>query len=383
MSKRRVVLWVGLFLIASIFGYVDALGSYAQSYSFSTPGKYYLPWNVALTWDLSKWNLWVLLAPPVLWLGRKTHLERHPSRIPVYALIGICFALLHSALLTFIQFFIILGTGDLLFFLQYKYFVLIFDSLTGIIIYGLILVSGQALVYYKQAREGDLRSARLETQLAQAQLQALKMQLQPHFLFNALNSISAHLRDMETARGMIARLGDFLRLTLTNAGSQEVTLKQELEFLRCYLDIERTRFRERLSVEMEIEPATWDARLPNLILQPIVENAVKHGIASLSAPGRIDVRARRVNGCLQVQIQDNGRGLQNNNGSKALTLTEGEGNSCTEGIGLRTTRARLEHLYKSAYRLDLNNAPEGGFVVTLEVPFKVDAGKHPSDQGPS
>ena len=378
MSKKRMLLWISLFLIASLLGYVDALGTYAQSYSFTTPGKYYLAWNKALIWDLAKWNLWVLLAPPVLWLGRRTYLERRPSRISVDALIGICFALLHSALLTFIQFFIIFRTDDLVFFLKYKYFVLIFDCLTGIIIYGLILVSGQALVYYKQAREGDLRSARLETQLAQAQLQALKMQLQPHFLFNALHSISSHLRDTETARRMIARLGDFLRLTLTNAGSQEVTLKQELEFLRCYLDIERTRFRERLSVEMEIEPETWDARLPNLILQPIIENAVKHGIASLSAPGRIDLRARRVNGSLQVQIQDNGRGLQSNNGSKALS--EGASNGCKEGIGLRTTRARLEHLYKAAYRLDLNNVPEGGFLVTLEVPFKVDAGKHSSDQ---
>lgn len=383
MSKQRMLLWILLFFIASLLGYVDALGSYAQSYSFSVPGKYYLAWNAALIWDLAKWNLWVLLAPPVLWLGRKTYFDRRPSRVSVYALTGICFALLHSALLTFIQFFIIFRTDDLLYFLKYKYFVLIFDSLTGIIIYGLILVSGQALVYYKQAREGELKSARLETQLAQAQLQALKMQLQPHFLFNALNSISAHLRDMETARRMIARLGDFLRLTLTNAGSQEVTLKQELEFLRCYLDIERTRFRERLSVQMEIEPTTWDARLPNLILQPIVENAVKHGIASLSAPGRIDVRARRVNGCLQVQIQDNGRGLQTGNGSKPLALTEGAGNSCKEGIGLRTTRARLQHLYKSAYRLDLNNAPGGGFLVTLEVPFNVDADKHSNDQGQS
>ena len=380
MSKKRVLLWILLFLVASLLGYLDALGTYAQSYSFTTPGKYYLAWNKALIWDLAKWNLWVLLAPPVLWLGRETYLERRPSRISAYALIGICFAVLHSALLTFIQFFIIFRADDLVFFLKYKYFVLIFDSLTGFITYGLILVSGQALSYYKQAREGELKSARLETQLAQAQLQALKMQLQPHFLFNALHSISSHLRDAETARRMITRLGDFLRLTLTNAGSQEITLKEELEFLRCYLDIESTRFRDRLVVEMEIEPETWDARLPNLILQPIVENAIKHGIEALRTPGRIDVRARRSNGSLQVQIQDNGCGLQSMSGLQVLS--EGASDGCKEGVGLKTTRARLEHLYRAAYRLKLNNVPEGGLLVTLEVPFKIGSDEIASDERP-
>ena len=195
------------------------------------------------------------------------------------------------------------------------------------------------------------------------------MQLHPHFLFNALHSISAHLRDTETARRMISRLGDFLRMTLQNANAQEVTLRQEIEFLRCYLDIERTRFRDRLTVEMEIAPETWDARVPNLILQPLVENAIKHGIAPRAAPGCINVRTRRLNGSLQVQISDDGRGLQN---LQSGDFTEFPDGSHGKGIGLKTTRSRLMKLYPDAHRLLLQNASKGGLIVTLEMPFKTE-----------
>jgi two-component system LytT family sensor kinase len=370
LLKRRALIWLLLFGVASLLGYLDALGSYAASYSFDASERYFLPWRTALSWDLIKWNLWVLLAPFVLWLGQRIRFDRRnwTRVVPAYILIGVSAALLNSALLIFIHFFLTGSRVGLYGFLSYRYFVLIADALIGIVIYGLILVSAHALAYYREARENELRAAQLETQLAQAQLQALKMQVHPHFLFNALHSISAHLRDPETARRMIARLGDFLRLTLQNIGTQEVTLKQELEFLRCYLDIERTRFRDHLTVEMEIAPETWDARVPNLILQPLVENAIKHGLAPHAAHGRINVRARRLNGNLQVQIQDNGRGLQEAPITKAFG--ESASNNESEGIGLRTTLARLERLYPKAYRLQLRNAPEGGLIVTLEVPFK-------------
>jgi two-component system LytT family sensor kinase len=382
MSKRRVLIWLSLFGVASLLGYFDALGSYAASYSFDASDRYFLPWKTALSWDLIKWNLWVLLSPFVLWLGQRIRFDRRnwARIIPAYVLIGVGVAILNSALLIFIHFFVTGSRAGLYGFLSYRYFVLIADALIGIVIYGLILASAHALAYYREARESELHAAQLETQLAQAQLQALKMQVHPHFLFNALHSISAHLGDRETARRMIARLGDFLRLTLQNIGTQEVTLKQELEFLRCYLDIERTRFRDRLTVEMEIAPETWDARLPNLILQPLVENAIKHGLASQRAAGRIDVRARRLNGSLQVQIQDNGRGLQD--AQVAETLRQVTGSTHSEGIGLRTTLARLERLYPNAHQLQLHNAPEGGLIVTLEVPFRT-AADETSDSGKS
>ncbi|HMV49826.1 MAG TPA: histidine kinase, partial [Blastocatellia bacterium] len=190
-------------------------------------------------------------------------------------------------------------------------------------------------------------------------LQALKMQLQPHFLFNTLNSISAlQLTDVETANRMTARLGDFLRLTLDNAGTQEVTLRQEMEFLRGYLEIEQLRFQERLQVTFDLTPEALEARVPNLILQPIVENSIRHGIAPVSEAGRIEVRAARQNGHLELSVRDDGPGIV-------------AGESGKDGIGLANTRSRLQQLYGDAHRLDIENAAGGGLLVKMTIPFVV------------
>jgi sensor histidine kinase YesM len=242
---------------------------------------------------------------------------------------------------------------------------IIYNSSENYGIYGLILLFNQVLRYYRRLREGELRASQLETQLTQAQLQALKMQLQPHFLFNTLHSISALVhRDPETADRMIARLGDFLRLTLENSGAQEVSLQKELEFLRCYLDIERVRFQDRLTTSLDVEPRALDTPVPNLILQPIVENALRHGVAQRSAPGRVEISAKRENGSLRIQVRDNGPGLS------AITKANGK---IREGLGLSNTRARLAQLYGAAHRFELSNAPDGGLVVTLEIPAAQDA----------
>ncbi|MDQ3804896.1 MAG: histidine kinase [Acidobacteriota bacterium] len=237
---------------------------------------------------------------------------------------------------------------------------IIYNSSENYGIYGLILVLHSAFRYHKSSREGELRASQLATQLWQAQLQALKMQLQPHFLFNTLHSISALVHtDPEAADRMIARLGDFLRLTLENSGAQQVSLQKELEFLKCYLEIERVRFRDRLTTRMDIDPQSLDTPVPNLILQPIVENALRHGIAPRSSPGRIEISAKRDNGSLRIQVRDNGPGLP------AITKPNGR---FREGVGLANTRARLAQLYGESHRLELANAPEGGLVVTLEIP---------------
>src|SRR5678815_4881176 len=163
--------------------------------------------------------------------------------------------------------------------------------------------------YYRGVRKGEAQTARLTAQLAQAQLQALKMQIHPHFLFNTLNSIAALLhKDVEAADKMIARLGDFLRLTLKSSDEQTLDFDQELEFLKCYLDIEHIRFQDRLTVEMDIEPQTLDVIVPNLILQPIVENAVRHGVSKRFSSGHITIRARERNNRLILQVEDNGPG---------------------------------------------------------------------------
>jgi LytS/YehU family sensor histidine kinase len=230
----------------------------------------------------------------------------------------------------------------------------------GMGVYLLITFLTYAYSYYQRYRQGELRASQLESQLSQAQLQALKMQLHPHFLFNTLHSISALLhKDTESARKMITRLGDFLRLTLENSGTQEVTLKQEMEFLRCYLEIERIRFQDRLTTHVFVDADALDSRLPNLILQPIVENAIRHGIAPRSTPGEIEIRAKQEDGFLRIRIRDNGPGLPMNRTVDSLFK---------KGLGLMNTQARLDRLYGAEHRFVIANDPSGGLAVTLEIP---------------
>ena len=225
------------------------------------------------------------------------------------------------------------------------------------LIYWTILLASYAFDYYHRYQEGQLRASKLETELAQSQLAALKMQLHPHFLFNTLHSISALMReDVEAADQMIARLGEFLRMTLRNSGEQETTLEQELNFLECYLEIERLRFQDRLTTRIEAEPDTMDARVPNLFLQPIVENAIRHGVARQMNEGVVAISARRDNGRLRVEVRDNGPGLTAKNG-------------VADGVGLANTRSRLRRLYGDDHNFGMTNAAEGGLVVTLEIPF--------------
>jgi two-component system, LytTR family, sensor kinase len=186
------------------------------------------------------------------------------------------------------------------------------------------------------------------------------MQLHPHFLFNTLHSISSLvLEDPAKANSMIARLGDFLRLTLENANQQMVSLKEETEFLRCYLEIEQVRFGDRLTVALELEPQTLSVQVPHLILQPVVENAIQHAIAPRAARGQINIEAKRLNNLVRLEVRDNGPGIASNN---ALARTE--------GVGLSNVRARLLQIYGSDFRFELMNGRDGGLTVLMEIPFQ-------------
>jgi two-component system, LytTR family, sensor kinase len=189
------------------------------------------------------------------------------------------------------------------------------------------------------------------------------MQLQPHFLFNTLNSIAAHLgADGKVAEAMLGRLGDFLRMTLESSGAQEVTLEEEEKFLRCYLDIQRARFSDRLSLDIEIAPETRSALVPNLILQPIVENAIEHGIMARVGNGHVEIRARREDEWLHLLVRDNGPGLR---ASGAAERRPGH------KLGFPLTSNRLERLYGTRQRFSLTDAPGGGLQVSIEIPFRV------------
>jgi sensor histidine kinase YesM len=320
-----------------------------------------------MTWSY----LWALATPLVLWASARLPIERNNwlrsslLHVPISILLSVFLtALGHICLWLYWSY----PAGKQFSFENMSRFVVANFS-EGIGIYLLIALTSYAYDYYRRYREGQLITLQLEAQLSQAQLQALKMQLHPHFLFNTLHSISALLnKDVEAARKMITRLGDFLRLTLENSGSQEVTLKQEMEFLRCYLEIERIRFQNRLVTRMDLGEKTLDAKVPNLILQPIVENAIRYGIAPRSTPGLLEIEAKQLNGMLRIQVRDNGPGLPEHRTSQ---------NQFKKGLGLANTETRLKRLYGADHLFDLTNDPAGGLIVTLEIPFHTD-GSAPS-----
>jgi sensor histidine kinase YesM len=311
------------------------------------------------------WYIWAALTPFILWFARRFQLERGNWRrvAPPLLILGLLIAPAQAALETGIAFSIEFArqglTEDLLRRRQVLGRGILIESFSNIIIYLLIVSGHYAYDYYRKYRERETRAWELEGRLAQAELHNLKMQLQPHFLFNTLHTISVlMMRDAGAANRMLIRLSDLLRLSLDSGGSQEVSLKKELEFLGGYLEIEQTRFQDRLNVRLEIDPATLDARVPNLILQPLVENSIRHGIAKLPRGGSIEIRSSKDDGNLNLEILDNGPGLPQS-GPEFLP----------EGVGLSNTRARLRQLYGIEHKFELLDAPGGGLLVKLVLPF--------------
>jgi two-component system, LytTR family, sensor kinase len=223
-----------------------------------------------------------------------------------------------------------------------------------------ILVMAHAISYYERMKDSAIRSATLEMELAKSHLQSLKTHLQPHFLFNTLHSISSLMfTDVSAADKMMMRLSDLLRMNLESVGSQITTLNRELEFVGGYLEIEKLRFEERLHVVVDVQPETLDAQVPSLMLQPVVENAVRHGISHVLQGGTIWITTRRDGSHLDIRVQDNGRGMIDS--FNALPKP---------GLGLRTTRERLRALYASEQCLDVHNIPGGGVEAHIRIPFR-------------
>jgi two-component system LytT family sensor kinase len=241
---------------------------------------------------------------------------------------------------------------------QQLFFRNVVDDITGT--YVPIILIAHAVAYYRRFREKELRTSQLETQLAKAHLQALKSQLQPHFLFNTLHSISAlMLTDVPAADKMMTRLSDLLRMTLEDGESHVTTLSRELEFVNGYLGIEHIRFEDRLNVVLDIAPDTLDAEVPHLLLQPLVENAVQHGISRLSSRGEIRIIASHDEHSLNLWVRDNGPGLH-----------KGEDFPAKGGLGLKATRERLETLFGNAQAFEMRSPDEGGVEVRVSIPFR-------------
>lgn len=229
------------------------------------------------------------------------------------------------------------------------------------IIYGAIVLIQYATNYYKKYKEEELKSSQIAEKLAQAELHALKMQLHPHFLFNTLHAISALMhKDIVIAEKMINRLSELLRYSLKNTGQQLVSLRQELEFLELYLAIEKVRFQDRLKVNTLIDASLLDAEVPHLILQPLVENALRHGIAPQAQGGTLTLTAQQTQEMLLLQVYDNGKSISNELFAHLK-----------EGIGLQNTRLRLQQLYENKHQIQMSNCQEKGFEVKIQLPLKI------------
>ncbi len=298
--------------------------------------------------------LWALFTPVILWMAWRFPFRRGAWARPLllHALAAVALTLLSVGFNVVLAYFVY--PDDPPVFRVYLARVFHYDVQWYVMVAG----AGWALEWYRRYRDREVRAAHLETQLARAQLQALKMQIQPHFLFNTLHAITELVHeDVEAADRMITRLGDLLRLTVDSAGTPEVTLRQEMDFLEAYLEIEQTRYQDRLTVRTTLEDGTLDALVPNLILQPLVENAIRHGTAPLGRPGSIHVSSRHEGTALVLEVSDDGAGLS------AVPPTR-------EGVGLANTRARLLQLYGAAQRLDLRPGDGGGAVAEVRLPFR-------------
>ena len=355
--RRATLLFLGWTLVSIIFAgisYAAAIGENNKEFGFIS----------ALRLNLVQFYVWAVLSPLVFRFSRRFPIELRPLNVRnllLYFPALISFAGIHQVIHLAVLWSITPRWRQ-----KYPaltdcyraYFA--FGFYIDLIIALLIVIAVHTLLYYQSFRASELAQSSLKTDLAQAQLRALKMQLHPHFLFNTLHSISSLvLEDPPKANSMIARLGDFLRLTIDNSDQQLVTLKEETEFLRCYLDIEQVRFGDRLTVTFELEPQTLSAQVPHLILQPMVENAIQHAIAPRSARGHINIEAKRLNSLLRVAISDNGPGISSN-----ANLP------WKQGVGLTNVRTRLRQIYGPDFRFELMNTKGGGVTAFMEIPFE-------------
>lgn len=344
------LLLAGLWLIPGLVG-TGIMMDAARSQGLA------MTWGHALFVSLSFWYLWAALTPLVLAIRRRWTFEGRGWgwRLPIHLFAAGALSAIHllaaTALLrwtalrelqtTFLQTWASILRG----YLEYD-----------MLMYGAILALGYTWDYRERFRDRAERAEQLESELDRARLLVLENQLQPHFLFNTLNSVSSLVKeDPEAARRMLARLSDLLRHTLT-AERQEVPLRRELESLDLYLDIERERLGDRLRTEFEIEEAALEARVPTLILQPLVENAIRHAVSPRQMGGRVTVAAARSGRDLLLEVRDDG------NGSDEATSGS--------GVGLANTRARLEHLYGELHSLHAAPAPGGGFEVAVRLPWR-------------
>jgi two-component system, LytTR family, sensor kinase len=310
-------------------------------------------WSLTLRMSLAETYVWAALAPLVTKLARGFPFTRTTiwRSMPVHVAASLVISVIKLAVDRVIR--------KALF--GFSTYMLISSVAPNVLFYWGIVAAAHGFSYYRASKEKELRATQLEARLAQARLQLLQMQLHPHFLFNTLHTISELVHEEpQTADNMITGLSELLRETLNAGDGREVPLRREIDVLCRYVEIQRARFGDRLQVDFDIDPRTQDALVPLLLLQPMVENAIHHGLGARSATGRVRVVAQQDGERLVVRIEDNGRGLQAEAGVH-------------EGVGLGNTRARLEQLYGARHSVSIENAPGGGAMVTVSIPFHTES----------
>jgi two-component system, LytTR family, sensor kinase len=344
---RRASLYVFIWTVVGVFLFSRGL---TQRLLRPDPTPW---WHYVLSWMMAAY-VWALLTPAMLWLGRRFPLER-PHRLRrtlLHLALGSLFSVVQLAGE---------GVGNWAFGLFPPFMATFPHALrnllplgfhNGVLTYWVVLSVQWTVLYYR-------RTAELRAQLASARLSAMKMQLQPHFLFNTLNAIVVLVRQQKGAEAeeMLGHLSDLLRCVLDDVEAQEVPLQRDLECLGLYLAIEQVRFQDRLRVEITAGAEAREAAVPQLGLQPIVENAIRHGLGGRAAAGRVAITAERAGSLLRIRVEDDGPGFP-------------KGGPRPEGIGLSNTRTRLEHLYGPEARLLLENLPGGGAAVTMVLPYR-------------
>ena len=360
--RSRGLTWLAIIAAWAALGFIYAGQVYLET---EAEGMGHSPWRI-MFWGVLIWLSWAPLTPVMVWVARKYSLIDGKWKVSliVHLATFLLLSALHSAAATaltlaFNPFDNMDSSPDAFW---PRFIPRVPSALrSDLLIYGGVIGICYALDYYRKYRERELLTSRLEAQLTQAQLDSLRMQLHPHFLFNTLNGIVGLVRDNknQAAVSMLVGLSDLLRHTLEHSSRQEVELREELNFIKLYLKIQEMRFSDRLQIELDIDPATARAMVPNLILQPLAENAVKHGLGRSASSGLVGIRSEVVGDQLRLVVYDNGVGLPANwqlNGSV--------------GIGIANTAARLQQLYDDNHRFDIRNRDVAGVEVVIEIPLR-------------
>ncbi|RZK22287.1 MAG: sensor histidine kinase [Hymenobacter sp.] len=347
MLLLRRIPWLRVALAWGMFTAFMLLLVYVQASASVRP----LPWRDVVLAPLLDCLLWMLFTPLIFWLAARFDLSTRRHRFAHFCVhAGASLALTITQRVLSAAGLHLLGVSGL---------PLVWSAILATVnvwvpLYWMLLFVAYALELYDKFQRRSLDAVRLEAQLAQAQLQALKEQLNPHFLFNTLNAVTALIGDdPAAAQRMTAKLGEFLRLVLDHSHAQQVPLAQELHFIKLYLEMEQVRFSDRLAVTFQIAPAALPALVPHLLLQPLVENAVRHGL-NAGGTGKLHIQADRCGEQLVLEVRDSGPGVNR---------------ASTPGLGLTNSHQRLRTLYGEGYLLALRPAPEQGTTVHLELPF--------------